>query len=69
MKLGRDGQENGDPQLVRDGFSTAQKDAKMIRIDSVWLATEQMDMFAGTDTALAGQSPRRGAPASGLSVG
>lgn len=25
----------------------------MIRIDSIWLATEPMDMRAGTDTALA----------------
>ena len=25
----------------------------MIRIDAVWLATEPMDMRAGTDTALA----------------
>ena len=27
--------------------------AAVIRIDSVWLATEPMDMRAGTDTALA----------------
>ena len=27
--------------------------AEMIRIDAVWLATEPMDMRAGTDTALA----------------
>lgn len=25
----------------------------MIRIDSIWLATEPMDMRAGTDTAMA----------------
>ncbi|VVN40067.1 hypothetical protein PS634_05357 [Pseudomonas fluorescens] len=25
----------------------------MIRIDSIWLATEPMDMHAGTETALA----------------
>jgi hypothetical protein len=25
----------------------------LIRIDSIWLATEPMDMRAGTDTALA----------------
>jgi len=33
--------------------SLAARVAEMIRIDAVWLATEPMDMRAGTDTALA----------------
>ena len=36
--------------------------AAMIRIDAVWLATEPMDMRAGTDTALARVVKVFGAP-------
>ena len=31
----------------------AERLAPMIRVEAVWLATEPMDMRAGTDTALA----------------
>lgn len=33
--------------------SLAQRTAAVIRIDAIWLATEPLDMRAGTDTALA----------------
>ncbi|RRX99348.1 IS66 family insertion sequence hypothetical protein, partial [Pseudomonas aeruginosa] len=34
-------------------YTLAARAARMIRIDRIWLATEPMDMRAGTETALA----------------
>ena len=56
------------PLKVCDGSRAALKDAKMIRIDAVWLVIERMDMLAGADTAPAGKSLRRSAPATGLFI-